>query len=294
MSNLRDIKQRIGSVKKTQKITMAMKMVAAAKFKRAQDNLKEGQNYADELDRILADLSRRVTMDDLPALATPNNSSKEAVVIIAGDRGLCGGFNSNILKEAHNYLKTKSTEEVALILIGNKAALYFKNKEYRIEQVHRNLPKNIDPSVLNDILDPVIAGYLNGDFGKVSLFYNKFISALANEQTQVAMFPLDVEGSSDDDASTGAASDGESDFIYEPSKAEVLNNLIKSSSLTKLHIGLLNSRAAEEGSRMAAMDSASQNASDVIYQLTLSYNRGRQAAITTEISEIVAGAASLE
>ena len=291
MPNLRDIKQRIVSVKKTQKITLAMKMVAAAKFKRAQDTLKDSLNYADELGNIITDLSSRVTLDDLPALATPNESNKEAIIIIAGDRGLCGGFNSSILKSATHYLNKKTTEDVSLTLVGNKSALHFKNKSYKIDNVYRNIPKGIKPELLEEILNPIIDDYLNGKYGKVTLFYNKFISALASEQKSITLFPLNVSNSNDSNSQEG---EGESDFIYEPSKEIVLSDLIKLSSITQLHIGLLNSRAAEEGSRMAAMDSASQNASDVIYQLTLSYNRGRQAAITTEISEIVAGAASLK
>ena len=210
-------------------------------------------------------------------------------MIVAGDRGLCGGFNANILKVANQYLQTKNTDDIELLLIGNKAHLFFKNKPYTIANVYKNLSKSLDGTIISEILDPVISDYQSSRIGKVTLFYNKFISALANEQKHVQLFPLNIETSD-----TDTSSDGHSDFIYEPNKLSVLTEFIKTQSDNTLLIALLNSRASEEGSRMAAMDSASENASDVIHQLTLSYNRGRQAAITTEISEIVAGAASLE
>ncbi|RAP33357.1 ATP synthase F1 subunit gamma [Candidatus Marinamargulisbacteria bacterium SCGC AG-439-L15] len=287
MSNLRDIKQRIVSVKKTKKITQAMKMVAAAKFKRSQKKLDHAKEYGQALRDILADMAARLEEDGLPELMLPNGIEKEAVVIIAGDRGLCGGFNNNILKAALTYIQEKGEEKVELYLIGNKTASFFKSKPFTIAANHTHIIDGINEEGIKPILAPIIEGYIQKKYGKVKLFYNEFVSAITNNQEQKQLLPLNLEGWDPKKHLN------QSDYQYEADKKSVLGQFVSEYVVYEVFEGMLNSQAAEEGSRMAAMDSASQNATDVVYDLTLQYNRSRQAAITTEISEIVAGAASL-
>ena len=287
MSNLRDIKQRIYSVKKTKKITLAMKMVAAAKFKRAQKKLNHAKVYGQELQFVLDDLASRLEPSDLSDLLTPNSSSKKAVIIVAGDRGLCGGFNTNIIKKAARFLSTQPKDSIDLYLIGNKACQYFKKYEYTIKKTYPYFLDGLTESKASKLIDPLVQLYQNNEYGEVCLFYNEFISVAANNQKKTPLLPIQLNNWSPKNRLEA------SDFFYEPSKPEVLNSFLTKYLTYTIFQALLESQTSEEGSRMAAMDNASENASEVIYDLTLLFNRTRQAAITTEISEIVAGATSL-
>lgn len=286
MPSLRDIKQRIVSVKKTKKITQAMKMVAAAKFKRAQRQLGNAKIYGSALTDIASDLATRLEPDELPLLLAPNKSDREAVIIVSGDRGLCGGFNTYIMKAANEYLNAQDKDSVDLYLIGNKGVQHFKKRPYAIGKTYTHIVEKIDEPKVATILGPLVNDYLNGKYGKIVLFFNEFISALETKQKQYQVLPVQLDGW---DISKVEASD----YIYESEKSDVLEEFIKKQLSYSVLQALMESHAAEEGARMAAMDSASDNASEVISDLTLAYNRSRQAAITTELTEIVAGAASL-
>ena len=287
MGSLRDIKGRIVSVKKTKKITQAMKMVAAAKFKRAQNNLDHSKKYGDALQGILDDMSTRMEPDNLPTVFTGNPSGKEVIILVTADRGLCGGFNTNIIKAAQNYIADHTGNPLELFIIGNKAAQFFKNKDITIHEQHTHLGDHLTAEHVSDLITPVTEKVKSGEIGKVTLFYNRFISAIANEQESQQVYPLALKDWTPNKRLENA------DYIYESGKEATLNAFAAEYVSYQIYQALLNSQASEEGSRMAAMDSATNNATDVIYDLSLEYNRSRQAAITTEISEIVAGATSL-
>ena len=287
MGSLRDIKGRIVSVKKTKKITQAMKMVAAAKFKRAQNNLEHSKNYGNALQAIIDDMATRMEPDNLPTVFTGNPNAKEVVILVTADRGLCGGFNTNIIKAAQNYITSKKETDLELFIIGNKAAQFFKNKEVTIHEQHTHLGDHLTSEKIAALIAPVTEKVKNREVGKVTLFFNRFISAITNEQESKQIYPLELKDWEPQKRLENA------DYIYESGKEQTLNAFAAEYVSYQIYQALLNSQAAEEGSRMAAMDSATSNASDVIYDLSLEYNRSRQAAITTEISEIVAGATSL-
>ena len=282
MSNLRDTKDRINSVKKTQKITQAMKMVAASKFKRAQRELNSLSSYTEGLESIFKDTLNRVEADGIPYLFESHDSDRELMIVIAGDRGLCGGFNASILKKANEHLQS-ANQAVDMISIGQKATQFFKSREVNLidSYLHADLS---DINQVNGLLKSVFASYKAGQYSKVTLFYNKFISAIATDQIDRQLLPL---------SGAEKQSEGVSDFFYEPSKESVLAKLSEQYISNLLLYAIKDSATSEEGARMAAMDSASSNAKEVIQDLTLIYNRKRQAAITTELTEIVAGAASL-
>lgn len=287
MGSLRDIKNRIGSVKKTKKITQAMKMVAASKYKRALDKLVDARVYGDSMKGIYGDLISRLEPGDFPALLSKNEAPKQAVIIVTGDRGLCGGFNAYLLKKAMDFLNTLEENSVDLYLIGNKGIQFFKSRPYSISETYSYILDALSVSHVQKILNPLVELFVSGRYGGVHLFYNEFVSALSTNQIHSELLPLDLDGWDEHKKL------GKSDFIYEPSKASVLESFLQSLIHYKLYQSLLESQAAEEGARMAAMDSATENAGEVIDDLTIQFNRSRQAAITTELTEIVAGAASL-
>jgi len=291
MAQLRDIKDRIISVKKTKKITQAMKMVAAAKFKRATEAAFEAKPYITALDSILRSLQNRLEPDFIPKLMQDNTCQRQAVILITGDRGLCGGFNNNIMKFTQNFLNEQRDKEIELHLFGNKGNLFFKNKDYEIKSIHPHFLKDLSKEKVTDAITPLIEEFLNGNLGKVWLFYNEFASALSTNLIKKQLFPVQInpeENTENKENETPL-----SDYIYQPSKAEVLRNIISDYINTFVYKAFLESHAAEEGARMTAMDSATDNATDMISDLTLLYNRTRQAKITSELSEIVSGADAL-
>ncbi len=284
MANIKEIKQRITSVKKTKKMTAAMKMVAAAKFKRALKSLRLRLEYTDALTNIKTNLLSGLEGEILPYQLTENGSPTELVVVFSSDRGLCGGFNTNLLKRVDAYLAA-AKHPIEMVLIGNKAQTYFKSKnaKFRFQRSQFQAPLflGID-AVLNDsILKPL----QNKEIGKVTLAYNRFINALTSEIEFEALLPI-LPTPSETQASGP-------DFFFEPSKFQFLGDFIDAYLAMRLANAAMNTSTGEEGARMSAMDSASQNASDMIGDLTLLFNRTRQAAITTELTEIVGGAAAL-
>lgn len=287
MSKGREIKQRINSISKTKKITLAMKMVAAAKFKRSVNELIRSKTYSEKLYYLIQDLYKRLEKDDLPPLMKDNKINKEIVIVVSSDKGLCGGFNSYLFKAVNKYLESRNPENTELILIGNKVQQFFKKSQWTINQKLDHMFQDFSEDKIHNLLEDLVHQYENNEIGSVVLFYNEFISAIANKQIKKRIIPFNFE---DDCKSDEHASE----YIYEPNKSEVLELLLQKYIIFNVYQSLLNSEAAEEGSRMVAMDSASSNASEVIDDLKLLFNRSRQAAITTELTEIVAGAASLE
>ncbi len=281
MAQLRDVKDRIDSVTKTRKMTQAMKMVAASKFKRASQRALAFRPYLDELE-LLFKLSLS-SADQSDILVSGNNSENEAVLMIAGDKGLCGGFNANILKFVTAYLQNR-TNPVELYILGQKGYQCFKSSTFKITKF---VEKGIDQITLDDskdLLEELTSRFKNGELGKVSLLHNEFKSAVSTTQANKQLLPL--SGNELSDAPTDS-------YVIEPDPDTLFKTLSVDYLTLNLFQGILESIAAEQGARMAAMDAATDNAGEMIKGLTLEYNRQRQAQITTELSEIVAGAEAL-
>jgi F-type H+-transporting ATPase subunit gamma len=283
-TNIRDIKDRITSVEKTNKITLAMKMVSAAKFKRNLKALDHVKEYGNGLNSILASLSKRLFDDNLSPLLGTNDSPQVAIVVISSDRGLCGGFNTNLFKTVKAVLERHS--QVDLYTLGNKALQFYKSKNVNIVDSRPSFNTGNDDTEMSAFVDSLIDGFLNGVYSKVVVVYNEFVSALASNQQVKQLLPISLPDWNPSVVTT-------SDFIYEPSKTSTLDAFFKQLIRYQFSLAVHESLASEEGFRMAAMDSASSNAKEMIDELTLYYNRSRQAAITTELTEIVAGAASI-
>lgn len=289
MAQLRDIKARINSVKKTKKITQAMKMVSAAKFKRATQDIDASKSYNASLSRILGRVLPQVVSDMNPVLCQANGSKKHVVVVISSDRGLCGGFNSNLLKFTESALKEFGSNDIELVLIGNKGAAYFKRRKFKIRQHISGFMSGMTISKIQSFLAPLIEEFESGQIGKLTVFYNEFQTALSTNLIQKTLLPLSTDAFQH---VSEEAADKDSYFL-EPDAGVIVNRLITNYLHFSLFKACLDSYAAEEGARMSAMDSATDNASDMIRNLSLLYNRTRQAKITTELSEIVAGAEAL-
>lgn len=285
MSTLRELKDRITSVEKTKKMTQAMKMVAAAKFKRATQRLGEVGTYVDALAGMMATVCTNGLHDEVPALLKPNNSANQLVIIAAGDRGLCGGFNASVFKEAENYL-AQQQDPTNLILIGNKATVHFKSTSMPIDATHIGVYETLTATDVDGMLADVIDQYKAGEIGRVVAIRQSFQSALSSQVLTQQLLPFDLTQFNQTVTQKG-------DYQYEPSKYDTLSELATTYLTTQLFQGLLESKAGEEGARMAAMEAATSNAGDMIGELKLLFNRSRQAAITTELTEIVSGAAAL-
>jgi len=283
-TNTREIKDRIASVEKTNKITQAMKMVSAAKFKRNIKQLDHVKEYGEGLESIITSLSRRLFADEIPALLTPNDSPQVAIIIISSDRGLCGGFNANLFKIFRDAMAKHS--QVDAYIIGNKAHQHYKSKDVNIVGVQPGFKSTTDLSEITSYINGFINSYLKGVYSNVYVVYNEFISALASNQVIQQLLPVELKEWDPTNITT-------SDFIYESDKASSLSQLFETYITYKFTLAVQESLTSEEGFRMAAMDSASNNAKEMIQELTLFYNRSRQAAITTELTEIVAGAESI-
>ena len=290
MASLKDIKKRIGTVKNTQQITKAMKMVSAAKLRRAQEAVVAARPYADKMADVLSSLALREDADSHPLLAE-RGKGKALIVLITGDRGLCGGFNTNISKAAERFIREKGEgfESYELLIVGRKGNDYLKRRAgLEIAKVHENLVGTGQVSYPIGALlgQEVIDLYRNGDYDGVFLVYNAFQSAMTQVQTVTQLLPIVPK-----EVEEGAQV---SDYIYEPNATEVLEEILPKHIEVQIFRSLLESSASEHGARMTAMDSASKNASEMIDKLTLQYNRARQASITKELLEIISGAESIK
>jgi F-type H+-transporting ATPase subunit gamma len=290
MASLKDIKKRIGTVKNTQQITKAMKMVSAAKLRRAQEAVVAARPYADKMDDVLSSLALREDADSHPLLAE-RGKGKALIVLITGDRGLCGGFNANISKAAERFIREKREgfESYELLIVGRKGNDYLKRRAgMNITKVHENLVGTGQVSYPTGALlgQEVIELYRSGDYDSVFLVYNAFQSVMTQVQTVKQLLPI-VPKEVDEGALV-------TDYIYEPNATEVLDQILPKNIEVQIFRSLLESAASEHGARMTAMDSASKNASEMIGKLTLQYNRARQASITKELLEIISGAESIK
>ncbi|MDA8648262.1 ATP synthase F1 subunit gamma [bacterium] len=289
MANLKEIKNRITSISSTMQITSAMKMVSAAKLKRAQDAITQMRPYAEKLQEILGNLSATLDLSE-NAYSHQREVKNAYIVAITSNRGLCGGFNNNVIKRVNALLNDEyAGYNTKVISVGKKVNDAFKrsDKSFRpdgigaAEDMFNDLTFERSSQLAQFLMDEFEAGKVD----KVVIIYNKFINAASQEVLTEQFLPI-VPAEADENASAG-------DYIYEPSKSEIVDDLIPKSLKTQLFKGLLDSNASEHGARMTAMHKATDNASDLKRTLTLEYNKARQAAITNEILEIVGGAEAL-
>ena len=290
MPNLKDLKTRITSVKSTRKITSAMKMVAASKLRRAQELAESSRVYAESLSLILSSLSGgSKDNSDIPEDLVGRANPKVALLIInSSDRGLCGGFNSTLFRTAIAWIKDKKSKgiEVKLMPIGKKASAFYKRSELDIIENFEDINTNDRQlEVSENVKNKISELFESQAIDEVSILYNKFVSAIAQEPTFKSLIPL--EQSQSEESSEEKTN---SSFEFEPDKNELLEYLIPRNFMTQVYGSILESSAAEHAARMTSMDNATRNAGDMIESLTMTYNRTRQAVITKELIEIISGA----
>jgi len=280
-----DIRRRIRSVKNTQQITKAMKMVAAAKLRRAQERMFAARPYAAALREVLSSVATRVDVTAHPLLKDREVDSKILIIPITADRGLCGAFNSNITRATMNFIREKNFPAVELLPLGRKGYDFFKRRSYPIRRHALHVYQALSLQTAQEIGKDFIAEYISGEIDAVYVIYNEFKSLIAQQVRIVRLLPLERAW---DEVQNVV------DYLYEPSPAAILEDILPKHIEFQLYRFLLESAAAEQGARMTAMEAATKNASDMISHLTLTYNRIRQAAITKEIIEIVSGAAAAQ
>ena len=290
MASLDDLKKRISSVKSTQKITKAMKMVAAAKLRRAQESAERGRPYSQKMNNIILNLSSGISdKENAPKLLAGTGEDKvHLCVVMTADRGLCGGFNSNIIKKAKSYFQklSDSGKELKIITVGSKGYDQLKRayKDNIIENISFKESKNANYFDADKVGKMVIEKFEAGEFDVCTIFYNQFKNVITQIPQAQQIIPLNNEGEENS---------SEESYEFEPDEDEILSNLLPKNISTQIFKAMLENSASEQGSRMSAMDNATRNAGEMVDKLTIEYNRSRQAAITKELIEIISGAESL-
>jgi F-type H+-transporting ATPase subunit gamma len=289
MPSLKDIKKRINSVRNTQQITKAMKMVSAAKLRKAQDAVVANRPYAEKMQVVLSNLALRVTDSGHPLLQK-REQERALVVLLTADRGLCGGFNNNISKAVEKFVREnpQGYKEIDLMIIGRKGNDYLKRRPgVNIIKAYENITGDITYKTAVLLSEEIISLFADEErYDVVHLVYNHFKSVISQVITFSQLLPVAPREVEED---TYVA-----DYLYEPSAEEILKEILRKNVEVQIFKALLESSAAELGARMSSMDSATKNASEMIGKLTLAYNRARQAAITTELMEIISGAESIK
>ena len=280
MGNIRDIKSRIDSITNTRQITNAMKMVAAAKLRKAQNGIIKARPYADNINRMLATVKYKSKETDQRIFVQPKPGTKTALVVVTADRGLCGSFNSFVIKAAIQYLKDNPNTD--LFCIGKKGYDIFKKRDVKMLKSYTGLFNEMNFSVSTEIASDLNQQFFQKEYDQVEVIYNEFKSIMQQDVIHKQVLPIP-----DSEEMEGVSL---LDFIYEPGEEEVIEELSNKYINVEIWRILLESSAAEQGARMTAMDSATDNATDMIQSLTLQYNMVRQAAITNEIIEIASGA----
>jgi len=287
MPSLKDLKNRIGSVKSTQKITSAMKMVAAAKLRRAQDQAIASRPYTSRMDNIVSKISSKASGTNIDLLAGKEDNKTQLLVVFSADRGLCGGFNGSITRTVRKEVQAlhKNGIKVKLLMVGKKSADAL-NRDFGDLYIDRLEGKSGKPNFTDaEILaKKIITLFENNEFGSCRVIYNKFISVIAQEITYKSLIPAEVKKNEVEDNIDNSV------FEFEPSEEEILNDLLPRNLATQLFSSQIESTASELAARMTAMDNATRNAGEMIDKLTLQYNRTRQAVITKELIEIISGA----
>ncbi|MBT3478672.1 MAG: ATP synthase F1 subunit gamma [Candidatus Marinimicrobia bacterium] len=283
MANLKDIRDRIKSVKSIQKVTKAMKMVAAAKMRRAQENMEQARPYSNRLTEIIQNLLPDVDRDLLPLLNV-REVKRSAYVVVTSDKGLAGSFNSSILRKAQNEIDVLGKDNVDVFCIGKKARDHFKVRGYNIIETYVDFWGSLNFNHAIKIGNGIVSHFLNGHVDEIHVVYNEFVSVATQMVLTEKLLPLDYE------TGEGAVADR----LYEPSKDEIVKSLVPRHLNVQMWKYLLESYSSEQAARMVAMENATSNSEDMIKNLTLEFNKARQAAITTEMLEIVSGAEALK
>ncbi|MDG2286701.1 MAG: F0F1 ATP synthase subunit gamma [Alphaproteobacteria bacterium] len=293
MANLKDLKIRINSVKSTQKITSAMKMVAAAKLRRAQEQAEAARPYSVRMDRMIASLAGKSSGVGGPKLlAGTGNDSTHLIVVMTADRGLCGGFNTSIVRAARNRIRAleDSGKTVKIICVGKKGKDQLRRDYERLitDSIEGIARKTVEFASADELGGRLIQMFENGEFDVCTIIYNRFQSAMTQIVTEQQVIPASVPEAANDDVGGTAGL-----YEYEPDEEGILAELLPRNVATQIYSALLENTASEHGARMSAMDSATRNAGEMIDKLTLTYNRTRQAFITKELIEIISGAEAL-
>ncbi len=285
MASLRDIRKRIASVKNTQKITNAMKMVAAAKLRRAEEAIKSARPFADKMREVLQSLAARTNPGVHPML-TVTTPKKILLIEITADRGLCGAFNVNLNRRAEAFIREMRDKgiEVDLINVGRKGNDYFRRRKVAIVDRFVNVMNKVSFELAGQVVDAATEKFVSGEYQEVYLLYNSFKTAVTQIATLRKLLPIAPEESGK----------RRREYLYEPSEEELLREILPRYVQVQVYTGLLDSVASEHGARMTAMEAATSNAEEMIYKLTLKANRMRQESITTELMEIVGGAEALK
>ena len=289
MASLDDLKKRISSVKSTQKITKAMKMVAAAKLRRAQESAEKGRPYSKKMNNIILNLSSGISdKENAPKLLKGTGDDKvHLCIVLTSDRGLCGGFNSNIIKKAKSYFQKILNEgkSLKIITVGSKGYDQLKRvySDKIIEKISFKESKNVNYLDAEKVGKIIIDNFYKNEFDVCTIFYNRFKNVITQIPQEQQIIPLKASESKKD-------SSVEDNYEFEPEEDEILSNLLPKNISTQIFKAMLENSASEQGSRMTAMDNATRNANDMIDKLTLFYNRSRQALITKELIEIISGA----
>ena len=290
MPSLKDLKNRIGSVKSTQKITSAMKMVAAAKLRKAQEQALASRPYTSLMDKVVSKIASKTSGNSIDLLTGKTDNKTQLIVVFSADRGLCGGFNGSITRAVRAEVKKLEQEgiQVKLLMVGKKSADAL-NREFGhlfVERIDGNSakPNYTDAEIL---AKKIITLFENNEFGVCKVIFNKFVSAITQEVTYKSLIPAEIQETEDD------TNNSNSIYEFEPSEEEILNDLLPRNLSTQLFSSQMESTASELAARMTAMDNATRNAGDMIDNLTLLYNRTRQAVITKELIEIISGAEAL-
>jgi F-type H+-transporting ATPase subunit gamma len=284
MPSTRDIRRRIKSVQSTRQVTKAMKMVSAAKLRRAQERMLAVRPYAGLMQRVLSSLASRANPDLHPLLADRGDDRIE-VVVLTGDRGLCGGFNTNVLKRAMAFLMEKGAKTKGVHCIGKKGRDFFRRRNVPIAREYVDVFRNVRASQAREIAEDLIHRFIAGELDAIYLIYNEFKSVLQQRVVVTRLLPIE--------RAELRAGETVEDYIYEPDPRHLFDVLIPRYVAAEIYHAMLESGAAEHGARMAAMESATTNADEMIQSLTLYMNRVRQASITKEIIEVVSGAGAL-
>jgi F-type H+-transporting ATPase subunit gamma len=293
MANLKAIRIRITSVKSTRQITSAMKMVSAAKLRKAQDKIVRLRPYANKLHEMLVGLSHSLADSEVDNIyGRISAPDKVLIIVITSNRGLCGAFNSNVIKEARRVISEKYYDQftkgnLKMLTIGKKGFDYFRKQNISLIPEQNNLLNELTFDNVGKVADMVMSNFISGEFNRVELIYNQFKNAAVQNLTSEIFLPVETVPAGNDKTSPV-------DYIYEPGKEEIIKELIPKSLKIQFYKAVLDSFVAEHGARMTAMHKATDNATSMIRDLTLLYNKARQAAITNQILEVVSGAEALK
>ena len=290
MANLKDLKTRINSVKSTQKITSAMKMVAAAKLRRAQEVAEAGRPYSSRMQQVISGLAANANKSNAPELLVGREDVKtHLLIVVSADKGLCGGFNGSIARQTRQEINRLENEgkSVLVYMVGKKAAdnlgREILNKTF--ESIENLQGSNVDYNKVKGVAEKILLGFADNQFDQVSIIYNQFVNAITQNVVVAPLIPANVVGEQENESLVV--------YDYEPEQNELLELLLPRNITTQIFSALLESSAAELAARMTAMDNATRNAGEMVDKLTIQYNRSRQAAITKELIEIISGAESL-